>query len=348
MLRKPNLILFFALLQFACDVGNQGDYNEKLVVFGHLISHSIMLDTIQVSLSYSIDAEYTQSADGVTDAKVTLWDGISAPLCLTSVAGHPGKYLDQTWKPHRILPSRPYQLTVRWRDHFVEANTFVPDTVAIQSIISSKWFCSEQSQTVDPIDLHIEENSSTEIENALETVLFHRLKMDTVVYFNGECYTSDFASIPLFVISWDTDTTNGSQIALITTLAMDADISNAIVDTSFTANALKGPMDIDENGNLFRPPEYQWNSTSGLIPFNWLFFNYYGPQLVTIEFADASMHDYLAGSAADYNPYLPPRGNIDGGYGLFYSSYIRQFVVFVAPDIGNNQNSPEGEITTVK
>lgn len=313
-----------------------------------------MLDTIQVSLSYSIDAEYDQSINVVTDAKVTLWDGISAPFCLTSVAGQPGKYLDQTWKPHRILPSRPYQLSVRWRDHFIEANTFVPDTVAIQSIISSKWFCSEQSKTVYPIDLHIEENSSAEIENALETVLFHRLKMDTIVYFNGECYTSDFASIPLFVISWDTDTTNGSQIALITTLAMDADISNAIVDTSFTANALKGPMDIDENGNLFRSPEYRWNSTSGLIPFNWLFFNYYGPQLVTIEFADASMHNYLEGSAGDYNPYLPPRGNIDGGYGLFYSSYIRQFIVYVAPENTINksnleENFPVGtQITLVK
>ena len=136
--------------------------------------------------------------------------------------------------------------------------------------------------------------------------------------------------MPLFVVEWLADTAAG--VVQIMTLALEDTVTNAIVDTSLAALAFKGFMEEDENGNLYRSNLFSWTSSIRQIPFNWLFFNYYGTHLITIQVTDDNLSEYFAGNPGGFNPFITPNSTVDGGYGLFYSSYARTFFVYVAPD----------------
>ncbi|MFC1543594.1 hypothetical protein ACFL4K_03535, partial [Candidatus Neomarinimicrobiota bacterium] len=74
------------------------------------------------------------------------------------------------------------------------------------------------------------------------------------------------------------------------------------------------------------------NQSIEVIPFSWLYFNYYGPHLITVEITDTALREYLEGDPLGQNPYTIPNTNIEGGHGLFYSSYTQSFFVYVAPE----------------
>lgn len=322
-----SMILLIGGCEWALD---ESAYEEKLVVFGHLRANNPLLDTVFVSLSHAIDESIDLPGKWISDAKVTLWDGETPVFCLLPVEGRPGRYLDQHWRPHHIHRARLYEMAVTWGEYRAQAYTQVPDTFVVESAASTEWSCLDQPVIVPAIDLHYTDNDPNAIAQALETGRYRNLKMDTVYYRQDVCYASSMASIPLFILHLESESSSDSCVARITTLAMDDDVKKAIIDTSSLANTLKGTMREDEDGNRYRSQSYTWTSGADIIFFNWVSFNYYGPHMVTIEVTDESLHEYLEGSAEGYNPFKPPGGNIEGGYGLLYSSYTYSFVVYVA------------------
>ena len=64
----------------------------------------------------------------------------------------------------------------------------------------------------------------------------------------------------------------------------------------------------------------------------WLYFNYYGYQLMTFRATSQSYFDYFSGDPVGQNIYLLPDSNFDGGLGVFYSNYSPSFLVYVKRD----------------
>lgn len=326
------LILVVELICSACELSVEGGkYQERLVVFGHLVADSPFEDTVSVSITHPIGETADDSTHWISDALITISDDRSS-FCLSPIPSLPGHYRDDSWQPHFIQAATTYSLTVKWEGLEVGAYTDVPDTFTIGSMSSMEWNCQTQAVLVRDIDFHTEWNSQLKIAEARETGDFRGLKMDQLVYREGSCYNTSRASIPLFILQWKAEHTTGSEIARVSTFALTPTMANAIVDTGFAARTFKGPMLEDSDGNLYRPRLITINSTLTIIPINWLYFNYYGPHLITIEVGDESLNDYLAGSAEGYNPFIPPSSNITNGNGLFYSSYSRTFLVDIRPD----------------
>lgn len=318
------------LFLVSCELpSEQSIYHEKLVVFGHLDAGWPGVDTFFVSLSHTIGESHESDETWVDDARVTLSGGNST-FDLTAVPGRPGRYLDASVPPHIIRPGTTYRLDVEWEEYEVTAGTTVPDTVSIMSIGSSDWTCQGNPVVVEPINLYERENTREEVLYALESGDFSALSMDTVMYREGACYSTSFASIPLFLIRWEADSLHG--IIRTVTLALEDSPANSIVDSSFSANTFKGPMYVDEDGNHYRPNPFVWNSMIRDIPFSWLYFNYYGPHMITVQVTSQSLRDYFTGDPVSQNPYTLPASNIEGGYGLFSASFSRHFFVYVTPD----------------
>lgn len=308
-------------------------YEEQLVVFGHLTANRLLEDTVFVSRSFAIEESQEDTSKWVADALVTLTDGNTTTI-LAPVAGRPGRYLDLAEPPIIIEPGKTYTLEVTWEDRNVSATTAVPESFHLESIRSTVWFCREESVLVDSIDLYEDENRDIDWRQVQATGDFSALVMDTVVYREGHCYTTSFASVPLMLLRWSGAGAPG--VVRTTTQALDDRVANAIVDTSLAALAFKGPMFEDAAGRYYRDGVLTWNSVIEYIGLSWLFFNYYGPHRVTVEITDEVYRTYLEGDPLRQNPFLLPQGNVDGGYGLFYASFARTFYMVVVPEPSNS------------
>ncbi|UCH09844.1 MAG: DUF4249 family protein [Fidelibacterota bacterium] len=327
---RTSLLILAGGVLASCELPTeQSEFEERLVVFGHLTAHEPVTDTVFVSLAAPIDMPHEAGDRWVSDALVSLSDGETS-FRLWPVEGHPGRYLDIATPPHIIEPGREYTLTVEWQDHMVTATTRVPETLSIASPTTSDWVCGGQPVVIPGLDLVPFNGSPGNLQRTLATGGFAEFPMDTVVYLEGPCYTSSFVSVPLFVVEWQAEPAAG--LIRTVTIALEDTASNAIIDSSFAANAFKGPLLKDDEGNYYRAGTFAWNSASEIIPFSWLYFNYYGPHLVTVEITDASIEEYFEGDPLRQNAYRLPNSNVEGGYGLFYSSYAASFLVYVAPD----------------
>ena len=323
------LLVFGSWFFISCEPPVDNEiYEEKLVVFGNLVANSPIVDTLFVSMSYTIDDPHEAEEKWVKDAIVTIISEEDT-FVIPPVSGKVGRYLDTTYS-YIIQPNRRYELDVTWNDYHVTSSTFVPDTIQIESVESTAWECEGESVVVSPIDLHLDENNLFVIEIAMETGIFTNLVMDTVIYREGPCYTTSFASVPMFVVKWETEVEPGMIRAI--SFAMDNNVTNSIVDTSFSANTFKGPMNVNENGDYWRINPVVWNLSQPEIHFGWLFFNYYGPHLILIQATDHAFSDYFEGDPFRQNQFILPNSNIEGGYGLFSSVSMQYFLVYVAQD----------------
>lgn len=325
-----SLLLFGGLWFFlSCEPPVDNEiYEEKLVVFGNLVANSPIVDTLFVSRSYTIDDPHEAEEKWVKDAIVTITSEEDTFIILP-VSGRDGRYLDTTYS-FIIQRNRRYELDVKWNDYHVTSFTDVPDIIQIESVESTAWECEGESVVVSPVDLHLDENNLFVIEMAMETGIFTSLAMDTIIYREGPCYTTSFASVPMFVVKWETEVEPGMIRAM--SFAMDNNVTNSIIDTSFSANTFKGPMNVNENGDYWRINPVVWNLSQPEIHFGWLFFNYYGPHLILIQATDHAFSDYFKGDPFRQNQFILPNSNIEGGYGLFSSVSMKYFLVYVAQD----------------
>lgn len=316
------------ILFWACDpVDEAGVYDEKPVVFGNLKANNTLTDTIFVSLSFNIEDPHEGNDKWISDALVFISDGDTS-IQLESAAGRPGRYVDPVRK-YIVKPNTTYHLDVHWNDYDLTASTLVPDTLKLKSISSTNWECGGKAVYVDTIALHEDENTLLIIRQALLTENYSILSMDTVVYREGSCYTTSFASVPMFIIKWEAESEPG--LIRMISYALENDHQNAIVDTSLSAHIFKGHMFMDSLGLYYWANPLTWNLSQEVLDFGWLSFNYYGPHMIEIQVADQSYREYYRGfpSGLPQNQYILPDGNINGGYGLFSATYSKIFFVYV-------------------
>lgn len=321
--------IFAGLLLFsACaPVDDEIKYEEKVVVFGNLKANFTLADTIYVSKSYDIDQPHEAEANWITDADVSV-KGRVLTHPFQPVEGAPGRYIKK-YVGERVMPNKSYSLSVKWQEHTLTSETTIPDTVHISSVSSSDYSCGGEGIIVPSINLYLNENTTADIRRAIYQGDFSQVKMDTVTYREGACYSASFASIPMFILNWEAESDPGMM--RIVSYSLEDDVQNAIIDTSFAANIFKDPMMVDKHGNLFRQNPIVWHLSQKFLDFSWMSFNYTGVHLIEVQVADCSFQSYYRGFpiGPPQNQYIMPESNIDGGYGLFSSTYSRYFLVYV-------------------
>ena len=190
------------------------------------------------------------------------------------------------------------------------------------------------------------------------------INIDSITFRFGDCFTKSFASYPMFGVDFDSD---NYQTIKTLTFALDAnkkgleplitigDINapsfedpdsgmfydynyngirdstfiNLIYDTTLGFRIWKGSYFRGENNVPYRINPWQWNIEESPTQIPWLYFDYYGLNLMTFKATSESYFDYFSGDPVGQNIYLLPDSNLEGGLGVFYSSYETRFLVYV-------------------
>ena len=219
-----------------------------------------------------------------------------------------------------------------------------------------------------PVTSVITENLNLESllnADSLEEV-FEAIDLDSIsetVYKNGGCYTESFASFPLFLLDYEADDDatikvlthalekderglepfddlngNGSYDNSDTFMDFnrnglrDSSFTNLIYDTTIVYYIWKEQYLRDKNNDPYRINPFMWQVALTPIPMSWLYFNYYGLHIITLQATDQAYHDYYAGDPVGQNQFVLPTSNIVGGYGLFSSTTSKSFLVNIVRD----------------
>ena len=201
--------------------------------------------------------------------------------------------------------------------------------------------------------------------NPQQFISEYSINVDTVTFRFGDCFTKSFASYPLFGVDFDSD---NYQTIKTLTFALDANVKdleplvndideinaptfedpenglfydynyngirdstfiNLIYDTTLGFRIWKGSYFRGENNIPYRINPWQWNIEESPTQIPWLYFDYYGLNLMTFKATSASYFEYFSGDPVGQNIYLLPDSNFEEGLGVFYSSYETRFLVFV-------------------
>ncbi|MFQ6614018.1 MAG: DUF4249 family protein [Fidelibacterota bacterium] len=355
---NATFFLLSALIISSCELTSPTvSYEQKLVVFGNLTADFPMVDTLFVSRSAAIEENIDSYALYLDDAVVTITDG-DTTIPVPPVPDHPGRYLAD--RDYIFRAGREYLLQVAWQGDTVTARTVLPEKMEFASESSANYTCHGSPVAVDSISV----NNATLQFFGGNLFPVPTGPIDTVVYKTGDCYTESFASTPYFLLTFNAKDYNTVRII---SFALEADTRglepfddvngngswdqgsesfvdynrdgirdstfvNLIYDTTFTSIAWKGDYLRDENNNPYRYNPMVWAVDTSPIPMTWLYFNYYGLHLIALQATDRAYYDYFSGDPFGMNQYLLPDSNIEGGYGLFSSTYTRFFFVYIAPE----------------
>ena len=269
-----------------------------------------------------------------------------------------------------IRGGEEYQLIVTTdKGDSVTARTVVPSSMIINPVESATYECPDgETLLTNEVDVNnLQDFSPEEILTMLGNpdlfIQSNNINVDTVMYRFGDCFTQSFASYPFFNVSFENDS---YQTIKILTYALEADemglepldslsntvdsisgegffdynynqirdsvLVNLIYDTTLGFRIWKGQYPRDENSNPYRINPWQWNIEESPQPIMWLYFDYYGLQLMTFQATSESYFDYFSGDPVGQNIYLLPDSNIEGAKGVFYSSASTSFLVYVKRD----------------
>ena len=109
----------------------------------------------------------------------------------------------------------------------------------------------------------------------------------------------------------------------------DSTLINTFYDTTDVFQLWKGPYLRDNKNNPYLDNPFIWNINVTPSPIMWLYFNYYGKHLMMIQSSDDAYYDYFSGDPLGQNQYILPDSNIQGGYGLFSSTFSKPFFIDV-------------------
>ena len=196
----------------------------------------------------------------------------------------------------------------------------------------------------------------------------YNINVDTITYRFGDCYTKSFASYPLFGVDFDSE---NYQTIKTLTFAIEAEekgleplaetvgninspsyvdpdsglyydynynqirdsvFVNLIYDTTLGFRIWKGSYFRTEENIPYRLNPWQWNIEESPTQIPWLYFDYYGLNLMTFKATSESYFNYFSGDPVGQNIYLLPDSNLEGGLGVFYSSFESRFLVYVNRD----------------
>ena len=269
-----------------------------------------------------------------------------------------GFYLNNDY---RLYPGKTYTLNAVKDGDTLTAHTTIPDSIHFSSQ-EGEYLCEGE---LIPINADIQLNNFTS-ENLLNLSLGEELNgVDTLSLYTEECYVGSFASQPYFNLGFEAP--NSSVIRTITfaleadSLALESDLAgidlaegepfsddlncNGINDSVYANLFYNWPcddsdfhlMDIfkiwkghyyDSENRLYFENPFIWSVETTPIPMMWLYFNYYGLQLIQVQATDANYYNYLSGDPLGQNQQLLPDSNIENGYGLFSSTISRAFFIY--------------------
>ncbi len=310
------------------------------------------------------------STDGEILEYKDLGDGKYFPISNTSSSED---YIN--YRNYIIEPGTTYKLIVNSESDSLLAYTRVPGSMNIRPHDVDDYVCPDG--TVKPVktinvnnldNLSLEEFSSL-LENPVEYITENSIIVDSVTYRFGDCYTKSFASYPMFGVDFDTI----HQTIKILTYALEAEkegwepldtlsntldadsggffdynyngerdssiFVNLIYDTTLGFRIWKGRYPRTENNTPYRINPWQWNIEETPTTMMWLYFDYYGYQVVTFQATSESYFNYFSGDPVGRNIYLLPDSNLDGGFGVFYSSNASRFLVYIKRDDGTDDGT---------
>ena len=115
-------------------------------------------------------------------------------------------------------------------------------------------------------------------------------------------------------------------------LIRDSVFVNLIYDTTLGFRIWKGSYFRTEKNIPYRINPWQWNIEESPTQIPWLYFDYYGLNLMTFKATSESYFNYFSGDPVGQNIYLLPDSNLEGGLGVFYSSFESRFLIYVRRD----------------
>lgn len=345
---KNSMTIILILFLLGCTFQDQeAHYEERLIVFAHLVANLPMINPIYVSRSAAL-VEAVSSNDLYIDSAVVFIHTADTSYRAWPVPGKHGQYI---LDPSIIIqPQTTYRLEVSWQGDTVWAETTVPRTMDITSPDSSVFTCDGEEVIVPGIH----------VDNMDMMTLRPTGPIDTVVYRTGDCYTQSFVSIPYFLLEFPADSVGTIQTI---TYALEADkkdlepfsdengngrydsgepftdynrnevrdstFVNLIYDTTKVFQLWKGSYLRDEDNNPYRYNPFVWNIDVSPTQMGWLNFNYYGLHIVFLQATDDAFFQYFSGDPMGLNQWVLPDSNIEGGYGMFSSSFGKGFFVYI-------------------
>ena len=336
-------IVILSVLLLSCENFNDPEtpYEEQYVIFANISGNLPMIaDTIFVSRSASIEEDTDAEDLWVSNADITISNETMEAKALPLI-GKPGRY--QTDLSVVFQAGSRYQLTVKIGNTVLTSETTVPRSLDVKTSTSLKEYSCNDGTVMSIPEISIDNMDSNGFPIPS--------KVDTVAYNYGECFTGSFASYPMFMLDFTMD--DSSTLVRTLTYSIESDsvglepgnnedfydynwngkrdstFINLIYDTSFVNVLWKGQYYRDTNNNPKRANPFVWDIERSPIRMSWLYFNYYGLQLITLLSTDKNYYNYLKGDPLSSNIYNLPGSNIKGGYGLFSSNISKSFYVYL-------------------
>lgn len=133
-LNKITLLLSLFLVLSSCDIYNQEDYTEYIVVEAYAVANN-PLPEIYVTTTSPVDIEYDRESQRVLNANVRITqldaDGNDADQFEYFYSSAKNSYI--TTSNHRVMPNATYRLDVDFNDRseVIQAHTTIPDEFRI-------------------------------------------------------------------------------------------------------------------------------------------------------------------------------------------------------------------------
>ena len=361
------------LILIACDLPTENIfYENKPVVFGYIDAGFNRIEPIYLSWSNNFSDSHTQQSNYIENATIVISTQGNIPEYANILFNYngDGEYIAIHPENFTITPGSEWIIQIEFinqnQNYILNASTTIPEELNLSSTSTEiSWNCNGNPVDVNPnFNLYQNQNNLNLIQNWIDNgdlSFLNNIEVDNITYNTAECYTSSFASVPFFTIDLGIDDEN--IISRYTTIALeiDKDMNNdginipyesAIFDTTLSAVAFKGPMqyyEIDysefpEFDNI--PYEWGWhrkpidriNLTGNIMDISWLFFDYYGINMMIVQPMGKEYETYFESDPDEFSfPYILRETNIQSNlgdaYGLFYSTNSKFFFFNVEKEI---------------
>ena len=356
-----------------CDLPTENiSYEKKPVVFGYIDAGLNRIEPIYLSWSNTFSTSHLDQDNYIENANISVSTSGNNPEYENIEFTHidSGEYHAIYPDNLQITPGSQWNINITFtdqgKDYIINSSTVIPNDIELTSTESSiAWNCDGEPVFVDSdFNLYQNQNNPELLEDWIQTgdlSFLNTIQIDDIIYRTEECYTSSFASVPYFTLNLGSE--NENIVSRYTTIALETDkdmnedginipYEAAIFDTTLSANAFKGPMnyyDIDYSQfpdieNI--PYEWGWhrdpidriNLTGNIIEIMWLFFDYYGANMMIVQPMGQEYENYFEGDPDEFSPpYILRQGNIQSdqgdAYGLFYSTNSRFFFFNVLKEL---------------
>ncbi len=272
-----------------------------------------------------------------------------------------GFYLNNDY---RLYPGRTYTLNAVKDGETLTAHTTIPDSIQFYSQ-EGEYVCDGDTISINP-DINLENiGNLLHLYSGVNVSEVDIAEIDTISLHTDGCFVGSFAHQPYFYLGFEAP--NSSVIRTMTialeadSLALESEIlgvelnfgdefnedlnCNGINDSVYANLYYDWPCDdseyhlndifkiwkghyYDSENRLYFENPFIWSVETTPIPMMWLYFNYYGLQLIQVQATDANYYNYLSGDPFGQNQQLLPDSNVENGYGLFSSTISSAFFIY--------------------